>query len=197
MQPDISEEFHIVLQKSENIGEYDLDLSLRGSRLRPIASSSLYCKDYEVNYHGFVGEIRVGSVSITKLHKCFRGTFLYWMTDCNAISEVLEYTQTVYQLRHWSQKLLTYSFGCTHRSAAMMVDVYALSQRYGVLITAYLVHTHRHSISDRRESPRACINNIFYNSKVPCCKHQSKLSCSAKPVTRVALYYVVRRCYLT
>ena len=53
-------------------GKYDFDLSLGGSRLRSIEFDSRHCKDHEVNYRGFFGEICVGRVAITKLHNVLR-----------------------------------------------------------------------------------------------------------------------------
>ena len=69
IQLDLSEKYHTALQKLEKTREYDFDLILGESRLRPATFDSQYCKDYKVNYHGFIGEILVSGVVITNLRK--------------------------------------------------------------------------------------------------------------------------------
>ena len=78
MQPYLSEEYLTVLQKLE---KGDFDLSLGGPRMRPIAFGSRRCKNYEVNYHGFVRITCVDRVAIIKLHNCFETYFnIGWWT---------------------------------------------------------------------------------------------------------------------
>lgn len=49
----------------------------------------------------------------------------------------------------------------------MMVNVDALLRYYGAIITAYVVHAHRHSVSNHRDRPLAYINDSFHNSELP------------------------------
>ena len=49
----------------------------------------------------------------------------------------------------------------------MMVNVDALLQYFGAIITTYLVHAHLHSVSNHREWPLAYINDSFHNSELP------------------------------
>ena len=68
------------------------------------------------------------------------------MCDCNAVKEILEYEGNISQICRWAQELLGYQFTVVHRTYKMMMDVDALSRRFGPLITqhcpiAYILHS--------------------------------------------------------
>ena len=55
-------------------------------------------------------------------------TNFYWLCDCSAIKEVLEYNGIIHQLKRWSQELLLFEFFIIHRPRKMMKDVDAISR---------------------------------------------------------------------
>ena len=61
--------------------------------------------------------------------------------DCNSIKEILKYTGSVHQLRHWSHELFEYDCSIVNRSANTMKGVDAFSRNINPLIHQYLFTT--------------------------------------------------------
>ena len=55
------------------------------------------------------------------------------------MTEILDYEGPIPMIGYWAQELLGYHFTVVHRSSRMMVDVDALSRRYGPLIATRCV----------------------------------------------------------
>ena len=77
------------------------------------------------------------------------GGIFYWIYDCIAVKEILEYTGSIHQLRRWSQELLGYEFAIIHRAASMMKDVDGLCRHIDVLIHRYLIQARCIHLADR------------------------------------------------
>ena len=138
MQPDDSSDSIAAVKNLVDTGECLFDLSLDGPRLRPVLFGSRSNLPYESDYHSFVGEITCGRWSITTCRKYLWGNQLYWLCDCIAVKEVLEYNGSIHQLKCWSQELLAYAFVCTHRPNRMMKDVDGICRHIDPLIHRYL-----------------------------------------------------------
>ena len=50
------------------------------------------------------------------------GGEFYWICDCIAVKEILEYNGSIHQLRRWSHELLGYEFAIIYRASSMMKD---------------------------------------------------------------------------
>ena len=87
-------------------GVYDFDLTLESPRLRPVCFNSRSNRDYEEHYHSFVGETACGRWVIAHLKRYLWGVLFYWMCDCSAVKEILEYNGSSHQLRRWCQELM-------------------------------------------------------------------------------------------
>lgn len=99
------------------------DLPLDGSRPRPDLFGSRDNISYGHSYHSFVGEVACGRLRIATCRRYLLGTIFYWLCDCSAIKEVLEYNGSIHQLKHWFQEILAYEFVCLHYPRKMMKDV--------------------------------------------------------------------------
>ena len=98
LQPDDSIQSKAASLKLATTGECDFDLTLKGPRLRPVCFNSRANRDYEKNYHSFVGETACGRWAIARLKRYLWGTRFYWLCDCMAIKEILEYIGGSHQL---------------------------------------------------------------------------------------------------
>ena len=137
------------------------DLCKNGPRLQPVQVGSRSCTDFERKYHSFVGEAAAGRWAISHNRHYLWGNNVWWMCDCAAVKEVLEYEGTISQVSRWSQELLGYQFTIVHRSYKIMMDVDALSRRFGPLIAqhcaiAYMLHS-----VDTRHRPEAYDDTNF------------------------------------
>ena len=110
MQPDESPDSCVAIKHLAAIGECLFDLSLDGPRLRPELFGSRSNMSHERNYHSFVGKVACGRWSIATCRKYFWGILFYWICDCSAIKEVLEYDGSIHRLKRWAQELLAYNF---------------------------------------------------------------------------------------
>ena len=72
----------------------------------------------------------------------------YWICDCIAVKEILEYTGSIHQLRRWSQELLGYEFAIIHRAASMIQCVDDLSRYIDILIHRYLTQASSMHLAD-------------------------------------------------
>ena len=130
LQPDNSDKSKIALAKLYATGICDFDLTMGGARLRPTGFGSRGCLEQEGHYHSFVGEAGTGRWSISQNKDKLWGAEFFWLCDCSAIKEVLEYTGDIHQVRRWAQELLGYHFRIFHRPARMMRDVDGLTRRF-------------------------------------------------------------------
>ena len=67
------------------------------------------------------------------------GGLFYWLCDCNAIKEIIEYNGSIHQLTRWSQELLAYEFVVIHRLAAMMQDIEGVSRYIDPIVHQYTI----------------------------------------------------------
>ena len=76
----------------------------------------------EAKLHSFVGEAACGRWAIAQNRKFLWGTHFYWICDCMAVQEILEYNGNIHVICRWAQELLGYNFTVLHRPAKMMAD---------------------------------------------------------------------------
>jgi hypothetical protein len=130
MQPDDSPASIAATTRLLEDGICDFDVTMGDARLRPIRFDSRKCTEQERHFHSFVGETACGRWAISKHKKFLWGTFFYWLCNCSAVKEVLEYEGLIHVIRRWAQELLGYHFAVIHQPNRMMRDVDALSRRY-------------------------------------------------------------------
>ena len=150
-------------------GECLFDLSKHGARLKPIAFGSRSCTLAEKNLHSFTGEAASGRWSISQNRRYLWGCHFWWICDCSAIKEVLEYSGTIPMVCRWAQELLGYQFTVVHRSNRMMVDVDALTRRYGPLIAMHCMVATILRQRDFKLKPLAYDSSIFIHVLLPSC----------------------------
>jgi hypothetical protein len=169
MQPDDSPASLAATKKLRETGHCDFDLTLGGARLRPVKFDSRKCTEQERHFHSFVGEAACGRWAISKNKKFLWGIYFYWLCDCSAIKEILEYTGSIHVVRRWAQELLGYHFAVIHRSAHMMMDVDALSRRYEGLVLKYMHYAAQLAATDRIHRPLAYDTTAFpaHTTKCP------------------------------
>ena len=91
MQPaDGSESFEATKQLQKD-GKCLFDLCRDGARLKPVKFGSRSCTEFERKYHLFVGEAAAGISAISQDRHFIWGNNLYWMCNCTAVKEILEY----------------------------------------------------------------------------------------------------------
>ena len=109
-------------------------MSTNGSRLRPLAFGYRSCTYFEIKYHSFVGETECGRCEIFLNRHLLWGQHFWWLCDCAAIKEILEYEVNIIMVWCWDQELLGYHFSILHWSNKMMTDFEALTRRFGKLL---------------------------------------------------------------
>lgn len=139
MQPDDSTESKTATQLLLDKGICNFDLAFDGARLKPIAYGSRACTDTESHFHSFVGEVCSGRWGFAKNRRYLWGNKFWWLCDCNAVREVLDYSGTIHMISRWAQELLGYDFEVVHRSATMMRDVDSMTRRYGEQYATHLM----------------------------------------------------------
>ena len=167
LQPDDSIQSKAASLKLSTTGECDFDLTLKGTRLRPVCFNSRANRPYEKNYHSFVGETACGRWAIVRLKRYLWGTRFYWMCDCMAIKEILEYIGDSHQLRRWCQELMGYDFSVIHRCELMMRDVDALTRRFGKAVTLYCMQAYLMRSRDKPSRPLAYDFDHFHSTSKP------------------------------
>ena len=165
MQPADDEESHRATAHLLETGECVFDLSKNGTRLRPVAFGSRACSDMERLYHSFVGEVACGRWAISQNCQYLWGNKFYWLCDCSAVREILEYDGTIPMICRWAQELLGYDFDVIHRNNRMMVDVDALTRRFGPLIAKHMVIAAYLRDKDKTSRPKAYENMDLDNTK--------------------------------
>jgi hypothetical protein len=161
MQPSDDEESRPATVTLRETGECLFDLSAKeGPRLRPIAYGSQACTDMEKLFHSFVGEGACGRWAISQNRKFLWGNHFYWMCDCKAMREILEYDGAIAMISRWAQELLGYHFTVIHRSAKMMMDVDGLTRRFGPAIAEYMMIASILSDRDKAIRPSAYVQDF-------------------------------------
>ena len=81
-------------------------------------------------FHSFIGEAAAGRWGIGQNRNFLWGNFFYWVCDCAAVKEVLDYEGLISMIKRWAQELLGYQFAVIHRNSKMMKDVDGLNRFY-------------------------------------------------------------------
>ena len=84
-------------------GECLFDLCKDGAELRPVKFGSRSCMDFEFKYHSFVGKSAAGRWAISQNRHFLWGNNFWWMCDCSAIKEILEYKGNISHIFRWLQ----------------------------------------------------------------------------------------------
>ena len=164
MQPDDSDASAAALALLRSDGICNFDVTMSGARLRPIRFGSRSCTERERHYHSFVGEAGCGRWAISQNRKFLWGTEFFWLCDCSAIKEILEYDGPIHQIRRWAQELLGYFFQVFHRPARMMRDVDGLTRHYdNPLITQHLMVALQLYTADCAARPAAYDPAVFHS----------------------------------
>jgi hypothetical protein len=114
MQPDDSAASIAATTKLAKDGICDFDLTLGGTQLRPIRFDSWKCTKQERHFYSFVDKAACGRWAILKNRKFLWGTFFYWICNCSAIKEILDYLGLIHIVCRWAQELLGYHFAVIH-----------------------------------------------------------------------------------
>ena len=91
------------------------------------------------------------------------GTHFYWMCDCIAVKEILEYDGEIHMICRWAQELLGYHYSIIHRCERMMKYVDSISRRFGPAIAVYIRAAALLITVDRQRRPLA-YDKIIPNS---------------------------------
>ena len=78
--------------------ECTFNLSEDGARLHPVRFGSRAFTYFERKYHSFVGEAASGRWEISQNRHYLWGNKFWWMCDCAAIKEILEYEGSISQI---------------------------------------------------------------------------------------------------
>ena len=175
MQPDNSDASKAALALLRSEGICTFDLTMNGARLRPIRFGSRSCTERECHYHSFVGEAACGRWAISQNRKFLWGSEFFWMCDCIAIKEILEYDGPIHQIRRWAQELLGYFFQVFHRPARMMKDVDGLTRLYeNPLVAQHHKVALQLYLADRAARPAAYDSDLFHSQNpLKCASHFS------------------------
>ena len=164
MQPADDEESIKATKLLKETGECKFDLTMNGARLKPIFFGSRSCNDMERKYHSFTGEGACGRWAIGQNRKYLWGCHFYWLCDCSAMKELLEYDGSISMISRWAQELLGYHFTVIHRPARMMRDVDAITRRFGPMIARHMIIALILSARDKATRPDAYDANTFGSS---------------------------------
>ena len=175
MQPDNSDASIAALALLRSEGICKFDLTMNGARLRPIRFGSRSCTERECHFHSFVGEAACGRWGISQNRKFLWGSEFFWLCDCSAVKEILEYVGPIHQIRRWAQELLGYFFQVFHRPARMMRDVDGLTRLYeNPLVSQHLHLAHQLYLADRAARPAAYDPAVFHShNPLKCISHVS------------------------
>jgi hypothetical protein len=156
MQPDNSASSIQTLHHLRSEGTCKFDITMHGARLRAIHFGSRGCTDRERHFNSFVREAAYGHWSISQNRKFLWGAEFFWLCDCSAMREILEYDGPIHQIRRWAQELLGYYFQIFHRPARIMRDVDGLSRRFDdPLLASYFTTAGALALYDATERPAA------------------------------------------
>jgi hypothetical protein len=176
MQPDNSDASKTALALLRSEGTCTFDTTMNGARLRPVRFGSRSCTERERHFHSFVGEAACGRWAISQNRKFLWGSEFFWLCDCSAIKEILEYDGPIHQIRRWAQELLGYFFQVFHRPARMMRDVDGLTRFDHPLVAKHLQVALQLYLDDRAARPAAYEPAVFYShNPLKCVSHVSPL----------------------
>ena len=89
-------------------GEFLFDLDMEGPRLKPIKYGSRACTTSKKLFRSFIGETAAGRWGIGQNRKFLWDNFFYWVCDCAAVKEFLDYEGSISMIKRWAQELLGY-----------------------------------------------------------------------------------------
>ena len=164
MQPDDSKESCAAMASLAKDQDCDFDTTLKGARLRPIQFQSRQCLEQEQHYHSFVGKAATRQWAIGICQKYLVGQHFFWLCDCSAMKEILEYTGNIHQVRQLSQELIRYHFTILHQPARMMQDVNAISQCNDPLIDSYNIKASQLQLDDCTQRPHAYLMQPYFDA---------------------------------
>ena len=101
MQPNDSPESISTTKLLQEKGISLFDLTSSNTRFRSLAFNSRANKSYEKHRHYFVGEVGCGRWGIIAACRYLSSKLFYWMYDCSALIEILEYQGNIHQLQRW------------------------------------------------------------------------------------------------
>ena len=177
MQPENDEDSKKATVKLLQDGICLFDLSKGGARLKPVAFGSRSCNINEKHFHSFTGEAACGRWAISQNRRFLWGSHFWWLCDCSAMTEILDYEGPIPMIGRWAQELLGYHFTAIHRSHRMMVDVDALTRRFGPLIATHCTLASILHDRDKQQRPKTYDKDTFLSS------HSSKLAEPTDPFT--------------
>ena len=79
-------------------GPNTFDEPVSGTRLRPVKFGSRRGTDRDSHFHSSAGEAAAGRWAITQNRHYFWDTHFYWVCDCTALQEGLEYDGDIHQV---------------------------------------------------------------------------------------------------
>ena len=167
MQPDDSEKSKAATTLLLTKGINQFDATMDGPRLIPVRFGSRACLDKEKWFHSFVGEGACGRWGIAQNRKFLWGTHFYWLCDCAAVKEILDYDGPITMIKRWAQELLGYHFTVVHRVQRMMKDVDSLNRFYGNPVQTYITIAKIFSDNDKAKRPAAYNQSTFHSSNDP------------------------------
>ena len=148
MQVDDSPQSVGTIYLLEDKGECTFDLSLDSPPLRSVLFGSQSSHPFEIKYHSFVSEVVCGRWKISCCRKYFWGITFYWIFNCIAVKEILEYTKSIHHFQRWSYERFDYEFAKIHRAADMMKDLDDLSLHIYILIHRYFTQASSMRLAD-------------------------------------------------
>ena len=167
MQPDDSpasvEATKLLIETGTNL----FDATVDGPRLLPVRFGSRACIDKEKWFHSFVGEGACGRWGIAQNRKFLWGTHFYWLCDCAAVKEILDYDGPITMIKRWAQELLGYHFTVVHRVQRMMKDVDSLNRFYGNPLQTYITIARIFTDDDKAKRPAAYDKSAFHSAPDP------------------------------
>ena len=84
------------------------------------------------------GKTACGQWSIGKNFPYLWDVHSWWICDCSAMKEVLEYKETTPMVCGWAQKRLVCHFNINRRSNKMVFNVDSITRHFGNLISHYI-----------------------------------------------------------
>ena len=104
MQPTDDVESIKAMKQLLKTGVCLFDLTKHGARLKPIAFGSRSCTNNEKYLHSFTGEAACGRWAIGQNRRFLWGCHFWWICDCSAIKEILEYDGPIPMICRWAQE---------------------------------------------------------------------------------------------
>ena len=187
MQPANDDDSRTAMETLKETGECLFNLTTSGPRLQAVAYGSRSCTDMEKLFHSFVGEAACGRWAIGQNRRFLWGNHFYWMCDCRAMKEVLEYDGTIAMVSRWAQELLGYHFTVIHRHARMMIDVDGLTRRFGRSITTHIMIAALLAKRDAQQRPLAYTDSLKNVEKPTKIKTATDITPQAPILTHTAV----------